>query len=168
MDLDLFQILQYIGDMYSSVGLSIEGYHYLSESTVPTMESIEVDSYEGEALGEGYYLWYPQRRDSNNNLVTEGDEPVYDEPIKFVERINLTNPTIADICLYNGGRVVGSHADGRVIIYNSASGYEFDFGKFECFWPMQDKGVLTVGKRDGVRMLAKDCVSGAVRVERYS
>lgn len=165
--LDLNKLLQHIGNAYNSVGLSVEGYHFVAIPVSPST-GLTFTSYEGEKLGFGYYLYYEQEVDSEGNLVTSDGRPVYKAPVRFEERLRVADTSLADI--YSPvGVVIGIHdSTGSVSIKNSDSGIRFSNGKVECYWPMSDKGILNIGHVDAVRKLTSSCEDGAIVVERYN
>lgn len=153
-DLDLAAMLQTIQtrDQYSSVGLAVTGYHVVTTRWDETQTSAQVESYLGEELGAGYYIFSPYLFINGEQQFNEDGSYMYGTPIRFYETMSDLSYTTANIW-YKASEIaspvaVGVHSSltkQATFAFTAAGCPTIGPGKLECYWPSADKGLLSVG-----------------------
>lgn len=138
--LDLTAVIKDIvtNSNYSSIGLTVRGYHYYQVSMNDIIKSATLDCYSDEDTGAGFYTFEGTNMD---------DEAV---TYNFVEQevIGTDSGTIYDI---ENRRSVGYHSESGM--YIDLSEYPIKQGILKCYWAMKNKGLLSIGVDNGLRKL---------------
>lgn len=142
-DLDLASIVKdiQINSPYSSTGLILKGYHYFKKDI--TLKRDNINAYSGERLGSGYYIL------TTDVLDEEGNPKKY-----YFKEYDVAGNNTACL-IYDIDRAseeIGFHSSDNIVDYNFES-YEFGTATLECFWGMENEGVLSIGIDNGLRKL---------------
>ena len=140
-DLDLAKLLQNIlnDSPYGSVGLTVKGYHYVEETFTGT--SFTHDTYSGEEMGDGFYIFTTVNGDTETTH-------------KFTEFLKIDR-SAADI-VDEHGDIVGERSSLGVVTFGDLSRFgPYERATMKCYWGMKDEGILTVGKTAALRQLAE-------------
>lgn len=152
-DLDLTKVLNDIlnNSPYVSTGLTLKGYHYMKISLTRDRIKSDVKSYVGERNGTGRY-----------KLTIPIPNAAEGEPKDYVhEYYEVRNPgenNMAQIYDKEGLNLVGTHNNLDVVwnfMYLRTKGEwtDQDNVTLECWWGMENEGILAIGLEDGMRKL---------------
>lgn len=141
-DLDLTEVLKDVLDNspYVSTGLTLKGYHYFKADLSKFEKRYTCSSYSGERNGKGWYkLTFP------NGSVHEFEE------VDIAGELNS--------CLIydkeDSSRQVGTHVDMLVTLdFEYLEDWGDETATLECWWGMENEGMLAVGSDNGIRKLA--------------
>jgi len=137
-DLDITKVYKSMLDdrTQNFMGLTINGYHYEERIISSSSKSVVLGSYENEELGSGFY-----------ELVLPDNTT-----LRFYEDLEPGNSSVANIYLEGTDEKKGNHTENLVRM--DFSGIEWDGdATFKCYWGMEDKGILSIGTKDGIRRL---------------
>ena len=141
---DLAKVIDTIQEnkTYSSTGLIVKGYHYRKDEVPAT--SYQVESYQGEMPGTGWYYV---------NAYSKDNDEVPEISIKLIERNDQTG-----LCqIWNekdSSYSWGTHIGRNVNLTIDASLFLNDRRvEIECYWGMENEGILSIGSVYGLRRL---------------
>ena len=155
-NLDLAAIVQDIQETspYSSTGLIVKGYHFKSITLGGENRRISESSYSNEKPGRGFY-----------KLIATTTDPVTHEEIQTVytfEEVENPGDSVSS-AIYDYDRPsisVGNHVEQLVTLYfdqiDSETGtylYPYESAVLECYWGMENEGILSIGASNGLRKL---------------
>ena len=137
-NLDLAAIVQDIQNTspYASTGLILKGYHYWAEDFTSAVKVKIINSYSNEKPGMGWYIL-------KTNLGTE-------YRFEEIESAGTENSCLIYDPDYPAENI-GSHT-GQIVSIDLRR-YEFDTAVLECYWAMENEGILSIGAEDGLRQL---------------
>ena len=146
-NLDLASIIEDIqqNSPYTSTGLIVKGYHY-KEVTVTT-KVMSFESYSNKRPGRGWY-------DLIGVIINSEDPDDRTEVRYHFEEIEQAG-SITSCMIYgenNISEAVGSHVGTLVSIDLSA--YDFTEATLQCYWGMENEGILSIGAENALRELA--------------
>lgn len=139
-NLDLSKVLNNIveNDPTSATGVSIDAFHVVIPNTLQSGITV-IEGLDGELPGEGFYKLYHTELNGSEIMVEQ-----------YVEKPRFRAGSAA---IYNSeGDEIGTHNDMTVEI--DLSKYAQDYlnsCRLECYFAMNDEGILTVGKDNGIR-----------------
>ena len=160
-NLDLTLIIKDILETspYDSTGLILRGYHYKEITVSSSDKAITEESYANEKPGNGYYLlsWtesYEESGEIKERTVTK----------KLVEVEDIGSDVSAYIYdVERPNTPIGTHIEQSVSIdltgYKIIDGvqvpiYNFETAVLQCYWGMENEGILSIGNEKGLRQLA--------------
>lgn len=159
--LDLAAVMKTIqeGSPYESTGLILKGYHYYDSRTNEmevTPDIINFESYAGEKPGTGWYKLHYCTGTSPDDLT--------EHTVEFIEQEQITNPGAASIYPKNSltptpiaiGYHDGTHVNLNLTSYGPfyiAVGDTEHNAYIECWWGMENEGILDIGANNGLRKL---------------
>ena len=115
--------------------------HYFKKDI--TLKRDNINAYSGERLGSGYYIL------TTDVLDEEGNPKKY----YFKEYDVAGNDTACLIYdIDRASEEIGFHSSENIVNYDFEA-YEFETATLECFWGMENEGVLSIGIDNGLRKL---------------
>lgn len=146
-DLDLTEVLKDVLDNcpYVSTGLTLKGYHYKKEEHSGSSKNFQVSSYSGERAGRGKYKL---------KISSSGKEYLFEE----VENAGSANSSGIFYWTEQATIQVGTHVD-QLVVFDDLGNSAIDWPEnstaiLECWWGMDNEGMLSVGADNGIRKLA--------------
>ena len=153
-DLDLTEVLKDVLDNcpYASTGLTLKGYHYhKAEEKISSSgdKQLQLNGYSGESVGSGFYkLTLPEKDENGNYKVVE-----------MTEILQAGTGEAAIIYTKEDEPVEAGRRTGTLIVFDFSGAFYSKHpwngeAELECWWGMENEGVLAVGAGDGMRSLA--------------
>ena len=153
-NLDLAAIVQDIQETspYASTGLILKGYHYFEKELSNSDRKLSISSYSNERPGRGWYTL----------TIYKTIDGIEKKLVYTFEEVESAGTTIS-CYIYNkdnGSEEVGSHVEQLVTLdftnffYNHSEEIgEYNSALLQCYWGMENEGILSIGAENGLRKL---------------